>query len=60
MESSKIQVAESGNKRTTISEEDIRQALNDIKNYFKENHSEYYEKTLKEGIPSVAGNKEGA
>ena len=54
----KIQVAESGNKRTNASEEDIRQAVNDIKNWFKENHAEYYENTLKEGKPSVGGKKE--
>ena len=37
-------MAETGNKRTDISEADLRQAINDIKNWFKENHSEFYEK----------------
>ena len=54
----KIQVAESGNKRTVISEDDVRQAVNDIKNWFQENHPDYFGKTLKDK-PSVAGNPDG-
>ena len=53
-------MAESGNKRTEISEDDVRQAIGDIKNWFEQNHSEYFEANLKKGTPSVAVDKEGA
>ena len=43
-----------GNKRVGISEDDLRQAIGDIKGWFQENHKEYYEQTLKDK-PSVAG-----
>jgi len=45
MEGGKIQVAESGNIRKIISEEDLRQAIGDIKNFFKENHNDFYNKS---------------
>ena len=44
MEGNKIVVAEEGNKRKNISEEDLRQAILDIKNFFKENHPDFFEK----------------
>ena len=38
----KIQVAESGNKRTNISKEDIEQAIKDIIGHFNEKYPAYY------------------
>ena len=45
---SKIVVAERGNKRADISLEDIYQALNDITEHFKNNAGPYYDEHLKE------------
>ena len=36
----------------------MRQAVNDIKNWFQENHKDYYEKALKDK-QSVGGNPDG-
>jgi hypothetical protein len=50
MESKKIKVDEGGNKRTEITPEDIKQTLNDIRQWFKSNAPTYY--TL-----NIEGNK---
>ena len=56
---SKVQVAESGNKRKEVSEEDLNQAVNDIKGWFQQNHADFFDKVFKEA-PSIAGSKEDA
>ena len=43
----KIQVVEFGNKRKAANKEDLVQALSDIKNWFSEHHTDYFENTLK-------------
>ena len=43
----------------TYQEEEIRQALSDIKNWFKEKHPEYATKVLGDNCPSLAGDSEG-
>ena len=54
---SKVQVAETGNKRKgPATEEDIRQAVNDINNWFLENHKDSFNALLKSA--SVGGSKE--
>ena len=52
----KIQVAESGNKRKAASVDDIKQAISDIKNWFKENHADYHKNKLNDqnGICSAS------
>ena len=37
-----------GNKRTEISKEDVIQAVQDIKNWFKEHAAEYYVKNIEQ------------
>lgn len=57
MEASKVTVAVSGNKRNgPATEGDIRQAINDINNWFLENHKDSFNALLKQ--PSVGGSKE--
>ena len=46
MESKKLVVDEGGNRRQTISAEDIKQALNDICEWFKNNATAYYKENL--------------
>ena len=54
---SKVQVAETGNKRKgPATEEDIRQAINDINNWFLQNHKDSFNALLKQ--PSVGGSKD--
>jgi hypothetical protein len=45
---SKISVAEKGNKKAETSAEDVRQALNDITQYFITNAPTFYDSNLKE------------
>ena len=49
----KIVVDEGGNKRQEISQEDIKQALNDITEWFKSNGASHYKAHLEEntGVP---------
>jgi hypothetical protein len=49
MESSKITVAETGNKRAAITDEDVAQAINDLSQWLKTNVPEYAAANLKEG-----------
>ena len=49
-------VAETGNKRKEVSQEDLVQAVNDIKNWFDQNHAGHYQKDA----ASVAGSEENA
>ena len=51
--SSKISVAETGNKRAVLSNEDINQALNDISQWFKSNDKEYFDNYLSKGGASA-------
>ena len=46
-QASKIEVAESGNKRTTISDDDVRQALTDIGSWMQSNAAKHFEAHLK-------------
>ena len=46
---SKIQVAETGNKRSSVSQADINQAILDIEQWFKTNVPDYYNENLKKG-----------
>ena len=41
-------VAEVGNKRKHVTKEDLTQAVNDIKNWFLENHSDFHSKVIKD------------
>jgi sensor c-di-GMP phosphodiesterase-like protein len=49
MEASKIQVAETGNKRTAVTDDDVSQAINDLGTWLKTNVPEYAAANLKEG-----------
>jgi hypothetical protein len=46
---SKIQVAETGNKRSTLSNADVNQAILDISQWFKTNATEYYTQHMSNG-----------
>ena len=46
--SSKIVVSEKGNRRTQTSADDVRQALNDITQYFRTNAQSYFDSFLKD------------
>lgn len=48
MEGKKLVVDEGGNKRSAISEEDLKQALNDITEWFKANANAYYKTNMEE------------
>ena len=52
--SSKITVAETGNKCAAISDEDVAQAVNDLSQWLKTNVPEYAAASLKEGTDSSA------
>lgn len=50
MEASKIQVAETGNKRHgVLSKEDVQQACNDIAEWFKTNAKSYFDANFTKG-----------
>ena len=49
MESSKIVVAETGNKRTDLSNEDVNQAITDIAQWFNTKQPKYFEANMKQG-----------
>ena len=44
----KVMVAEVGNKRKNVSKEDLVQAVNDIKNWFLENHADVHGSVIKD------------
>jgi hypothetical protein len=46
---SKIQVAETGNKRSILSNADVNQAILDISQWFKSNATEYFNKHMSNG-----------
>lgn len=50
----KFIVDEGGNKRQQISEDDVRQATNDIVEWFKTNAGTYYSKNLEKGSGAPA------
>ena len=48
--SSKVMVAESGNKRKDVSKEDLTQAIRDIKNWFSTNHPDFFASLSKDSL----------
>lgn len=54
MEASKITVAETGNKRNALSNEDVSQAIVDIAQWFKTKAPKYFEAKMKAGAESSA------
>ena len=57
---SRIVVAETGNKRQNITDEDVNQCIKDLAAWFKENASAYYESALAPTANKAAADKVNA